>query len=51
MHLATTYSKKDDLIPVINPGGRIMLSPPNGSAVSQVRVTTDNEIDIMEPLY
>jgi hypothetical protein len=39
---------KPDLIPVINPGERIMLSPPDGSDLSQVRVTADGGIDIVE---
>lgn len=40
---------KPDIIPVLNPGDRIMLSPPDGSDLSQVRVTADNGIDIVEP--
>lgn len=40
---------KPDLIPVINPGDRIMLSPPSGSGLLQVRVTADQGIDIVEP--
>lgn len=40
---------KPDLIPIINLGDRIMLSPPDGSDLSQVRVTADNGIDIVEP--
>lgn len=40
---------KPDLIPAINPGDRIMLSPPDGSDLSQVKVTADNGIDIVEP--
>lgn len=39
---------KPDLIPVINQGERIMLSPPDGSDLSQVKVTADGGIDIVE---
>jgi hypothetical protein len=39
---------KPDLIPVINPGDRIMLSPPDRSDMSQVRVTADRGIDIVQ---
>ncbi len=40
---------KPDLIPVINPGEKIMLSPPDGSDLTQVIVTADNGIDIVQP--
>ncbi|MGI0087703.1 MAG: hypothetical protein ACREBI_07045 [Nitrosotalea sp.] len=40
---------KPDLIPAINPGERIILSPPSGSDLLQVRVTADRGIDIVVP--
>ena len=40
---------KPDFIPVIAPGERMILSPPAGSDLSQVKVTADNGIDIVEP--
>ncbi len=39
---------RPDFIPVLNPGERVMLSPPDGSDLSQVRVTADGGIDIVE---
>jgi hypothetical protein len=40
---------KPDIIPVLDPGDRIILSPPDGSDMSQVRVTADKGIDIVKP--
>lgn len=40
---------KQDLIPVINPGQKIFLSPPDGSSLIQVSVTADDGIDIVQP--
>ncbi len=39
---------KPDLVPVIDPGETIMLSPPSGSDL-QVRVTADQGINIVTP--
>jgi len=39
---------KPDLIPIIEPGDRIMLSPPDGSDLSQVKVTADNDINVVK---
>lgn len=39
---------KPDVIPVLNPGDRILLSPPVGSNLSEVRVTTAEGIDIVK---
>jgi uncharacterized membrane protein len=41
--------KKQDLIPVINPGQKIILSPPDGSGLIQVNVTADDGINIVAP--
>lgn len=40
---------KPDIIPILNPGDRIILSPPEGSDLTEVRVTTDQGIDITQP--
>lgn len=40
---------KPDIIPILNPGDKIMLSPPDGSDLTEVRVTTDQGIDITQP--
>ena len=37
---------KSDIIPALAPGEKISLSPPEGSELVQVRVTTDQGIDI-----
>ncbi len=39
-------NQKSDFIPVLEPGDRIMLSPPDGSNLDQVSVTADNGINI-----
>lgn len=41
-------NQKSDFIPVIEPGDRIMLSPPNGSDLTQVNVTADYGISIVK---
>jgi hypothetical protein len=41
--------QKQDLIPVINPGQKIILSPPDGSSLIQVNVTADDGINIVQP--
>ncbi|MGH2612397.1 MAG: hypothetical protein ACRDFB_05045 [Rhabdochlamydiaceae bacterium] len=40
---------KPDVIPKLNPGEKIILSPPEGSDLTMVRVTTDQGIDVSEP--
>ncbi|MDE1727355.1 MAG: hypothetical protein KGH89_08870 [Thaumarchaeota archaeon] len=40
---------KSDVIPILNPGDRIILSPPVGSDLNEVRVTTDQGINIVQP--
>ena len=40
---------KPDIIPVLNPGEKISLSPPQGSDLNQVRVTSDQGIDVTQP--
>jgi hypothetical protein len=37
---------KPDIIPTLNPGEKISLSPPVGSELDEVRVTTDQGINI-----
>ena len=37
---------KSDVIPILNPGEKISLSPPDGSELGEVRVTTDQGINI-----
>jgi hypothetical protein len=37
---------RPDLVPVLNPGDKVSLSPPDGSDLSEVRVTADQGIDI-----
>ena len=37
---------KSDTIPVLNPGEKISLSPPDGSQLDEVRVTADQGINI-----
>lgn len=41
-------NQKSDTVPVLDPGDRIMLSPPGGSNLEQVKVTADNGIDIVK---
>ena len=40
---------KPDLIPLLNPRERVILSPPAGSDLNQVRVTADDGINIIQP--
>ncbi len=40
---------KPDVIPILNPGDKISLSPPQGSNLNQVRVTTNEGIDVTQP--
>ncbi|MDE1765111.1 MAG: hypothetical protein KGI27_02430 [Thaumarchaeota archaeon] len=40
---------KPDVIPLLNAGDKISLSPPEGSDLTVVRVTTDQGIDVSEP--
>ena len=40
---------KPDVIPSLNPGDKISLSPPQGSDLNQVRVTANEGIDITTP--
>jgi hypothetical protein len=40
---------RPDIIPILNPGDKITLSPPDGSDLTEVRVTTDQGIDITQP--
>ncbi|HJW19457.1 MAG TPA: hypothetical protein VJ571_02730 [Candidatus Nitrosotalea sp.] len=39
-------STKPDVIPVLNPGEKISLSPPDGSVLNEVQVTADQGINI-----
>lgn len=39
-------SAKSEVIPILNPGEKISLSPPDGSDLSEVRITTDQGINI-----
>ena len=47
-HVVVYYggSAKSDIIPTLNPGERISLSPPEGSELNEVRITTDQGINI-----
>lgn len=40
---------KPDLIPILNPGEKIDLSPPQGSDLEVIKVTADNGIDLAQP--
>ncbi len=40
---------KPDLIPLLNPGDKITLSPPEGSDTSAVRITDDQGINVTQP--
>ena len=37
---------KPDVIPILNPGEKVSLSPPDGSVLNEVRVTADHGINI-----
>ncbi|MDE1831245.1 MAG: hypothetical protein KGI02_02620 [Thaumarchaeota archaeon] len=37
---------KPDVIPILNPGEKVSLSPPDGSSLNEVRVTTDQGINV-----
>jgi hypothetical protein len=37
---------KSDVIPILNPGEKISLSPPDGSELNEVSVTTDQGINV-----
>lgn len=39
---------KPDIIPILNPGERVTLSPPVGSNLKEVRVTSDEGIDVIK---
>jgi len=47
-HVVVYYggSAKSDIIPTLNPGEKISLSPPEGSELNVVRITTDQGINI-----
>ncbi|HEU5221500.1 MAG TPA: hypothetical protein VFU58_05520 [Candidatus Nitrosotalea sp.] len=47
-HVVVYYggSAKSDVIPTLNPGEKISLSPPEGSELNEVRITTDQGINI-----
>jgi len=47
-HVIVYYggSAKSDIIPILNPGEKISLSPPEGSELNEVRITTDQGINI-----
>jgi hypothetical protein len=40
---------RSDVIPVLNPGEKVSLSPPDGSDLGSVTVTTDQGIDVTKP--
>lgn len=40
---------KPDMIPLLNPGDKISLSPPQGSDLSMVKVTADQGINVTQP--
>lgn len=40
---------RPDIIPVLNPGEKISLSPPQGSDLNQVRVIADQGINVTQP--
>lgn len=40
---------KPDVILLLHPGEKITLSPPTGSNLEDVKVTTDQEIEVVEP--
>ena len=39
-------SAKSDVIPMLSPGEKILLSPPEGSELNEVRITADQGINI-----
>jgi hypothetical protein len=47
-HVVVYYggSAKSDIIPTLSPGEKISLSPPEGSELNEVRITTDQGINI-----
>lgn len=42
-------SSRPDVIPLLNPGEKIALSPPEGSDLTEVKVTADQGINITQP--
>jgi hypothetical protein len=40
---------KPDIIPILNPGERVILSPPSDNSLQEVTVTTDQGITITKP--
>ena len=42
-------SSKPDIIPLLNPGEKVILSPSAGSDLQEVTVTTDQGINITKP--
>lgn len=40
---------KPDIIPILNPGDKMILSPPSNSDLQQVTVTTDQGFSITKP--
>jgi hypothetical protein len=40
---------KPDIIPILNPGEKVILSPPSDNNLQQVTVTTDQGITITKP--
>jgi hypothetical protein len=40
---------KPDIIPVLNPGEKVILSPPSDNPLQQVTVTTDQGISVTKP--
>lgn len=40
---------KPDVIPILNPGDKVALSPPEGSDLTEIRVTTDQGINVTQP--
>jgi len=40
---------KPDLLPVLNPGEKVILSPPQGSDLKQVTVTCDQNVTVTKP--
>lgn len=42
-------SVKPEIIPILNPGEKISLSPPEGSNLEEIRVTSDEGINVTQP--
>lgn len=42
-------SSKPDLIPLLKPGEKVILSPPAGSDLQEVTVTTDQGVKVTKP--